>query len=93
MVTNLSKMVMKEKLRKLGLHFIVIDLGEVEIMEELSLEKMEEVRVSLLKSGLELIDDKRAILIEKIKTMLTEMIYSDFKVSMNYSDQISQKLN
>jgi AraC-like DNA-binding protein len=94
MVTNLSKMVMKEKLKKLGLHFILVDLGEVEIMEDLSHERLEEVRLALLKSGLELMDDKRAILIEKIKTLLTELIYADEAESkLNYSDVISQKLN
>ncbi|MFA6482959.1 MAG: helix-turn-helix domain-containing protein [Bacteroidales bacterium] len=94
MVTNLSKMVVKEKLKKLGLHFVLVDLGEVEILEELSEDQMDDVKMALLESGLELMDDKKAILIEKIKTMLTELIYSSGGTSkLNYSDQISEKLN
>jgi len=94
MVSNRCKMVVKEELKKLGLHFVVVDLGEVEIMETLTKEQLEELKAGLLVSGLELMDDKRAVLIEKIKNVITEMIhYSDDAPKMNYSDLISQKLN
>jgi hypothetical protein len=72
----------------------VVDLGEVEIMENLTTEKREQLKFALLNSGLELMDDKRAILIEKIINVITEMIhYSDDRPKMNYSDYISEKLN
>src|SRR5258706_7206133 len=61
MVSIRCKMVVKEELRRLGLHFIVVDLGEVEIMENISLQQREQLKIALLDSGLELIDDKRAI--------------------------------
>ncbi len=67
MVSNRCKMVVKEELRKLGLHFIVVDLGEVEIMESITMSQRELLKANLLLSGLELMDDKRAMLIEKIK--------------------------
>lgn len=87
-------MAVKEELKKLGLHFIVVDLGEVEIMETLSLEQREELKAGLLNSGLELMDDKRAVLIEKIQNVIREMIhYSDEVPKMNYSDFISEKLD
>lgn len=93
MVSNRCKMAVKEELRKLGLHFIVVDLGEVEIMETLNPAQHEELKAGLLSSGLELMDDKRAVLIEKIKNVITEMIhYSDEVPKMNYSDFISEKL-
>ena len=94
MVSNRCKMAVKEELKKLGLHFIVVDLGEVEIMETLSLEQREELKAGLLNSGLELMDDKRAVLIEKIQNVIREMIhYSDEVPKMNYSDFISEKLD
>ena len=94
MVSNRCKMVVKEELKKLGLHFIVVDLGEVEIMENLSEIQRDLVKMALLKSGLELMDDKKAVLIEKIKNIITELIhYSTESPKMNYSDYISQKLN
>jgi AraC-like DNA-binding protein len=94
MVSNRCKMAVKEELKKLGFHFIVVDLGEIEIMETPTLDQWEELRAGLLKSGLELMDDKKAVLIEKIKNVITEMIhYSEEVPKMNYSDFISQKLN
>jgi hypothetical protein len=71
-------MAVKDELKKMGLHFMVVDLGEVDIMENLSISQREELKIGLFNSGLELMDDKRAVLIEKIKTIIIEMVhYSD----------------
>ena len=94
MVSLRCKMVVKEELKKLGLHFIVVDLGEIEIMEDISDAQREELKNALLNSGLELMDDKRSVLIEKIKNVVVEMIhYSDELPKINYSDYISEKLD
>jgi AraC-like DNA-binding protein len=94
MVSKRCKMVVKEELKKLGLHFIVVDLGEIEIMEDITDAQREELKVALLASGLELMDDMRAVLIEKIVTIIVEMVhYSDELPKINYSDYISEKLN
>lgn len=94
MVSLRCKMVVKDELRKLGLHFIVVDLGEVEIMEELTESQHDALKAALYVSGLELMDDKRAVLIEKIKNVIVEMIhYADELPKINYSDYISEKLH
>lgn len=94
MVSSRCKMAVKEELKKLGLHFIVVELGEVEIMEKLSLEQRELVKEALLRSGLELMDDKRAMLIEKIKNAIIQMVHhSDEIIKVNFSDYLSEKLN
>lgn len=94
MVSNRCKMVVKEELTKLGLHFIVVDLGEVEIMEDISLEQREQLKNALNKAGLELMDDKKAVLIEKIKNTIIEMVhYKDEMIKTNFSDYLSEKLN
>jgi AraC-like DNA-binding protein len=94
MVSNRCKMAVKEELKKLGLHFIVVDLGEVDIMENITAEQREELKSALLNSGLELMDDKRAVLIEKIKNVIVEMVhYSDEMIKTNFSDYLSEKLN
>lgn len=94
MVSNRCKIAVKEELKKLGLHFIIVDLGEVEIMENLSADQREVVRMALLNSGYELIDDKRAILIERIKNTIIEMIHhSDEPIKTNFSVFLSEKLN
>jgi AraC-like DNA-binding protein len=93
MVSTRCKMVVKDELKKLGLHFIVVDLGEVEIMENISNDVREKLKTALYNSGLELMDDKKAVLIEKIKNVIIDMIhYSDEVPKMNYSDYISEKL-
>lgn len=87
-------MAVKEELKKLELHFIVVELGEVEVMEDLEPAQWAALKSGLAASGLELMDDKRAILIEKIKAVITEMIHDTDEVpKMNYSDYISKKLD
>ena len=84
----------KDELTKLGLKYIAVDLGSVEVMEEMTPKNRDLLKQNLLLSGLELLDDKRSILIEKIKNVITEMIHhSDEIPKINYSDYISQKLD
>jgi len=93
MVSNRCKMAVKEALKSLGLHFIVVDLGEVEIMENISAEQRRELTAALLGSGLELMDDKRAVLIERIKNAIVEMVhYADELIKINFSEFLSKKL-
>lgn len=93
MVSNRCKMLVREELKNLGLHFIV-DMGVADIMEDLSPEQREQIRSALLKSGLELMDDRKAVLIERIKTVIIEMIhYSEELPKVNFSDYLSEKLN
>ena len=94
MVCIRCKMVVKEQLKKLSLHYIVVELGEVDIMENISPAQLAEFKVSLLKYGLELLDDKKSILIERIKKVIVELIhYADEPSKVNFSDYLSEKLN
>ena len=94
MVCIRCKMVVKAELEKLGLHYIVVELGEAEIMESISEEQHDQFKEALLKSGLELLDDKKSVLIQKIKNVIIELIhYSEEPLVINFSDHLSQKLN
>ena len=94
MVSNRCKMLVREELKKLGLHFVVVDLGVVDIMENINSEQREQIQAALQKSGLELMDDRKAMLIEKIKNVVIEMVhYSDDLPKTNFSDYLSQKLD
>lgn len=87
-------MIVKSELEKLGLNNIRLDLGQVEITEDLTTEQRVLLKTALLEAGLELMDDKRAILIERIRNVIIEMVhYADERPKTNYSDYISQKLN
>jgi AraC-like DNA-binding protein len=93
MVSNRCKTAVKEVLSKLGLHFIV-DMGEVDIMEEITPEQRNQIREGLRNSGLELMEDKKAMLIEKIKKIIIEMIhFTDELPKTNFSDYLAEKLN
>ena len=94
MVSNRCKLTVKEELKKLGLHFLIIQLGEIEIMETLTAAQRKELQTALHLSGLELMDDKRSVLVEKIKTAIIEMVHhSDENLKINFSDYLSKKLN
>jgi len=93
MVSLRCKMFVREELQKLGLKIMSIDLGVVEVRGEVTDEQLEELRTNLKKGGLELLDDKKNILVEKIKSLILEMIhYSDDLPKVNDSDYISENL-
>jgi YesN/AraC family two-component response regulator len=94
MVSDRCKMVVRNELQKLNVHHTKVELGEVEIMETLSAEQLESLRDGLQKTGLELIDDKNSILVERIKTIIIELVhYTDDQIKINLSDHLSEKLN
>jgi AraC-like DNA-binding protein len=93
MVSLRCKLLVKEELAKLDLHPVTLDLGLVETIETPTKEQLEALKANLHQSGLELMDDKKSILIDKIKNVIITMIhYSDEPPKVNYSDYISEKL-
>ena len=94
MVSIRCKMIVKSALDDLGLHYGVVDLGEVDVKENLSPDQRGRLKGILGRSGLELMDDKKSILIEKIKNVIVEMIhYSEERPKTKFSDFLSEKLN
>ncbi|MGB6048067.1 MAG: AraC family transcriptional regulator, partial [Flavobacteriales bacterium] len=68
-------MKVKEELTKLGLHYGAVDLGTVEVLDEITSVQRRLLKNALLRSGLELMDDRKAILVERIKNVITEMVH------------------
>jgi len=94
MISIRCKMFVKAQLNKLGLHYTSIELGEVVLPESLSAEQRDQLKSALVEGGLELMDDKKTILVEKIKNSIDEMLhYAVLLPKTNYSDYISRKLN
>ncbi|WP_298757099.1 AraC family transcriptional regulator [uncultured Psychroserpens sp.] len=94
MVSLRCKLMVKHELEELGLHYIIVELGMIEIKEDISEPQRQELKSNLAKSGLELLDDKKSILVDKIKNIIIEMIhYSDEIPKTNYSDYIAGKLD
>ena len=94
MVCNRCKMVVKSELDKLGVHFMHLELGEVDVMEDLSAEQLDILSDGLKRTGLELMNDKKSILVERIKTTIIELVhYTDEQIKTNLSDHLSSRLN
>jgi AraC-like DNA-binding protein len=93
MVSLRCKLVVKDELDKLGLHYTSIDLGAIEIKENITNTQKRKLKKNLAVVGLELMDDKKKILIDKIKNIIIEMVhYSEEVPKVNYSVYISEKL-
>jgi AraC-like DNA-binding protein len=94
MVCIRCKMVVKSELDKLGVHYKKVDLGEVDIIGELTPQQHDLLKRALVKSGLELMEDKKAVLIERIKIVIIEMVhYADEPLKENFSDYLTGKLH
>ncbi len=93
MVSLRCKLMVKEELKKLGLHYVVLELGVIELLEDITKEQRIQLEKNLSKSGLELMENKKSILIEKIRNVIIEMIhYTDELPKVNYSDYLSEKV-
>lgn len=89
------KALVQEELEKLGLQseYIIVDLGMVNFLKEISEKQQELLKENLSKSGLELLDEKKSLVIEKIKGLITDLIYATGEQpKVNYSIYISEKL-
>lgn len=93
MVSIRCKMIVKAELKKLGLHYVNVELGVIDVLEDISNEQRAKLKIALHKSGLELMEDKKSMLIEKIKNTIVEMIhYTDEIPKINFSNYLSDKL-
>ncbi len=94
MVCIRCKMVVKDELTQLGLHYTVVELGEADILENISPDMLGRLRKALLRSGLEIMDDKKSVLIQRIKTVIIELVhYSEEPLRVNFSEYLSKKLD
>ncbi len=94
MVSLRCKLIVKEILQNLNIPYQRIDLGEVLMTHAIDPDKINQLKHTLLKYGLELIDDKKAVIISQIKGVIIEMIhYSEDEPEVNFSTFLSDKLS
>jgi AraC-like DNA-binding protein len=87
-------MMVKSELKKLDIQYKSIELGEVILFEPISDEIRRKLKKELHKSGLDLMLDERAIMIEKIINIIVEMVhYSDEFPQVNFSTLLAEKMN
>ncbi|GAB3022942.1 helix-turn-helix domain-containing protein [Spirosoma pulveris] len=94
MVSMRCKLIVHATLDELGLDHERVELGEVELKEEITGEQRAELNRILSTVGLELMDNRKAILIERIKTAIIDLVhYASDLPKVNNSDYISEKLH
>jgi AraC-like DNA-binding protein len=94
MVCNRCKTTIKNELDKLVIPYISVEIGEVIIKKKLTPVQHQLLLVALGKSGFELINNKKNILIEKLKKAIFDLeMYSDEDLNTSYSDFISLNVN
>ena len=87
-------MIVKIELEKLDIQYTCVELGCVQTIDEISPEQIERIKIALLQSGLELMDNKRNILVERIKNVIMDMIHHpDDQPKTNFSNLLSDKLD
>lgn len=93
MVSSRCVTAVKKALKSLGVHYVVVHLGEVDVMENLSAEQLHHIKRALAESGLELMDDKKGVLVEAIKKTILDAIYGENQIAkVSFSGMLSQKL-
>jgi AraC-like DNA-binding protein len=94
MVCTRCIMIVQIELEKLGIQYTTVELGRVQIIDDLSPEQRERIEIALLQSGLELMDNRKNILIEGIKNVVMDIIHnSDEPLKTNFSDHLSEQLD
>lgn len=94
MVCNRCKWVVKTELEKLGHETMVVNLGEVELKNEASPQQLQAIEKKLEEFGFELISDKSSALIERIKTLIIELVQQPGELEkQNLSQYLSRQLH
>ena len=94
MACESCKIFVKETLEELDIQAIKVELGEIETKEDISNEEKLKLNTKIKKAGLELLEKKQGVLIEKIRKVIIEYVYkSDEKPITNFSVMLSEKLN
>jgi len=94
MVSICCKRVVKSELKKLGVYYLGVQLGEIEIQGEITECQREKFRIALQRFGLDLLEDRKTILMERIKNLIVEIVYSpELLRNGSYSDFIARRLH
>ncbi len=94
MVCIRCQMVVKAELEKLGLQYGYVKIGEADIIGDVLPRQMEQLKPALKKAGLVLMDNKKSVLVEKIKNAIIELVhYREDQIKVNLSDYLSEKLD
>lgn len=87
-------MVVKSEFEKLGLQTISVELGEVELENEITEDQKDTLLQNLQNLGFDLLDDKKSKTIEKIKNLIVDLVHhKNNELKTNLSDYLVENLN
>lgn len=94
MACESCKVVVKNALEELDISPVKVELGEIETMEDISDDEKRELNRKIKKVGLELLEKKQGVLVEKIRQAMVDYVYkSEDRPNINFSDVLSKELN
>lgn len=94
MVSIRCKIIVRSELENMGIHYTTVELGEVQISEKPSSEQYDALNAALASHGMEILEDKKSVLIEKIKNIIVEQIhYNEEPLTVNFSVYLAKQLN
>lgn len=85
--------VLEEQLEKIGVKYKILSFGEVEFLENISKDKIKELSEHLEDYGINIIENQKTVLVQKIKDTIVEMVHSDEPVNVKASVYLAEKLN
>ena len=93
-INTVGKKLLQEHLDRLEIDYSLTGLGEVEFGDSITADQLKDLISELNKYGIEIVDNEREILIQKIKDAIIEMVYMDNKLprNLNTSSYLAEKL-
>lgn len=91
--TKLATLFLEEKLSDFGYKYKILNFGEIEFLDSIPEDKLTEITQLLNSYGIEIIENQKSVLVQKIKDAIHEMIFSDEAPSVKASVYLSEKLN
>ena len=89
---TICKKVLEDQLNDLDINYRILNFGEIELLEKLSKETEKELRAKLESYGIEIIENQKTALVQKIKDVIVEMIFSEEQVQVKASVYLAEKL-
>ena len=94
MACESCKLVVRQALEELDISPVKVELGEIETKEDISDDNKKKLNNKINKAGLELLEKKQGVLIEKIRKVMIDYVYnSEEKPNVKFSALLSKELN
>jgi AraC-like DNA-binding protein len=94
-MSTVGKIILQEQLEKVQLEYSLTNTGEFDLKEPVPEDKLNELTLGLSKYGIEILENKKNILVQKIKDLIIEMVYMEDNLpsTSSISSHLTDKLN